>query len=174
MLRGVRLAICSGSAATRVSCLSTGLNPQKKPAISQRVKFVDQVRIVARGGTGGGGSSALFGRTGHHPRAAGGNGGSGGSVLLRATLQLTGLGSIPLHVEGGAGSHGGKQWMDGKRGADRVSTHVWARHADTHWGGMIYPDVPLPGRAAGRPGRRYATARIPPVRNRAHAPCRQC
>lgn len=58
---------------------------------------------------------------GHHPRAAGGNGAPGGSVVLRATRQLTGLGSIPLHVEAERGGHGGKQWMDGKKGADRVS-----------------------------------------------------
>jgi hypothetical protein len=118
---------------------------------------VDQVRVVARGGQGGGGSSALFGRTGmlgdspvckqhssssssstashigfnpttataaptagHHPRAAGGNGAPGGAVVLRATRQLTGLGSIPLHVDAERGGHGGKQWMDGKRGADTV------------------------------------------------------
>lgn len=36
----------------------------KKPPISQRVRFIDWLRIVARGGQGGGGSSALFGRTG--------------------------------------------------------------------------------------------------------------
>lgn len=58
---------------------------------------------------------------GHHPRAAGGNGAPGGSVVLRATRQLTGLGSIPLHVEAERGGHGGKQWMDGKKGPDRVS-----------------------------------------------------
>jgi len=57
---------------------------------------------------------------GHHPRAAGGNGAPGGSVLLRATRQLTGLGSIPLHVEAERGGHGGKQWMDGKKGVDKV------------------------------------------------------
>jgi hypothetical protein len=45
-------------------------------------------------------------------------------VVLRATRQLTGLGSIPLHVEAGRGGHGGKQWMEGKRGADRVSQHM--------------------------------------------------
>lgn len=36
----------------------------KKPPISQRVRFIDWLRVVARGGQGGGGSSALFGRTG--------------------------------------------------------------------------------------------------------------
>lgn len=41
-------------------------------------------------------------------------------MLLRATRQLTGLGSIPLHVEAERGGHGGKQWMDGKKGADKV------------------------------------------------------
>jgi hypothetical protein len=156
----------------------------KKPPISQKVKFIDQLRIVARGGQGGGGSSALFGRTGgsttrmttlqhswtsiqvysalattvffswqnklvslqplsahcnaslldptqqhcpagHHPRAAGGSGAPGGSVVLRATTQLTGLGSIPLHVEAERGGPGGKQWMEGKKGADKV------RHAHT-------------------------------------------
>lgn len=43
---------------------STGQVAQKKPYISQKVKFIDQLRVVARGGEGGGGSSALFGRTG--------------------------------------------------------------------------------------------------------------
>jgi hypothetical protein len=38
----------------------------KKPPISQRVRFIDWLRVVARGGQGGGGSSALFGRTGTH------------------------------------------------------------------------------------------------------------
>jgi hypothetical protein len=67
---------------------------------------------------------------GHHPRAAGGNGAPGGAVILRATKQLTGLGSIPLHVEAARGGSGGKQWMEGKRGADKVldvplGTLVW-------------------------------------------------
>jgi hypothetical protein len=44
--------------------------------------------------------------------------------VLRATGQLTGLGSIPLHVEAERGGHGGKQWMEGKRGADRVRQHT--------------------------------------------------
>eukprot|EP00879_Flechtneria_rotunda_P026538 GHRR01028303.1.p2 GENE.GHRR01028303.1~~GHRR01028303.1.p2 ORF type:complete len:101 (-),score=18.96 GHRR01028303.1:299-601(-) len=39
----------------------------KKPAISQKVKFVDQLKVVTRGGKGGGGASALFGRTGVKP-----------------------------------------------------------------------------------------------------------
>lgn len=64
--------------------------------------------------------------TGHHPRAAGGNGAPGGCVVLRATRQLTGLGSIPLHVEAERGGHGGKQWMDGKRGADKVGVPLGA------------------------------------------------
>ena len=41
-------------------------------------------------------------------------------MVLRATRQLTGLGSIPLHVEAPRGGHGGKQWMDGKKGPDKV------------------------------------------------------
>jgi hypothetical protein len=45
-------------------------------------------------------------------------------VVLRATTQLTGLGSIPLHVEAERGGPGGKQWMDGKRGADKVRNHA--------------------------------------------------
>lgn len=48
------------AAATATTSTAT----KKKPAISQKVKFVDQLRVVARGGQGGGGSSALFGRTG--------------------------------------------------------------------------------------------------------------
>eukprot|EP00775_Hariotina_reticulata_P006305 gene6305-6540_t len=44
--------------------------------------------------------------------------------------QLTGLGSLPLHVEADSGTHGGKQWMEGRRGADKVvpvpvGTLVW-------------------------------------------------
>jgi hypothetical protein len=46
-----------------VSWLSAVTN-RKKPPISQKVRFVDQLRVVAKGGHGGGGSSALFGRTG--------------------------------------------------------------------------------------------------------------
>jgi hypothetical protein len=46
-----------------VAWLSAVTNP-KKPPISQKVKFVDQLRVVAKGGHGGGGASALFGRTG--------------------------------------------------------------------------------------------------------------
>lgn len=48
-------ALLSTTAATTTS---------RKPPIPQNVKFVDQLRVVARGGQGGGGSSALFGRTG--------------------------------------------------------------------------------------------------------------
>jgi hypothetical protein len=67
---------------------------------------------------------------GHHPRAAGGNGAPGGAVILRASKQLTGLGSIPMHVEANRGGSGGKQWMEGRRGADKVvevplGTLVW-------------------------------------------------
>lgn len=36
----------------------------KKPPISQKVRFIDELRVTVRGGHGGGGSSALFGRTG--------------------------------------------------------------------------------------------------------------
>jgi hypothetical protein len=68
--------------------------------------------------------------SGHHPRAAGGNGAPGGAVILRASKQLTGLGSIPLHVEATRGGSGGKQWMEGRKGADKVvdvplGTLVW-------------------------------------------------
>ena len=35
-----------------------------KPALSQKVKFVDRLVVEVAGGTGGGGSSALFGRSG--------------------------------------------------------------------------------------------------------------
>lgn len=59
-------------------------------------------------------------RTGHHPRAAGGNGASGGLVILRASKHLTGLGTVPLHIDAERGGNGGKQWMDGKRGADKI------------------------------------------------------
>lgn len=54
----------AAAAAAALSTASSTQQPHKKPYISQKVKFVDQVRVVARGGQGGGGSSALFGRTG--------------------------------------------------------------------------------------------------------------
>lgn len=57
---------------------------------------------------------------GHHPRAAGGNGAPGGSVVLRASKHLTGLGTVPLHIEADRGGNGGKQWMDGRKGADKI------------------------------------------------------
>lgn len=41
-----------------------------KPPLSQKVRFIDRVRVEARGGTGGGGSAALFGRTGAAAAAA--------------------------------------------------------------------------------------------------------
>lgn len=54
----------SRSLGRTVLAYSTDQKVHKKPYISQKVKFVDQLRVVARGGQGGGGSSALFGRTG--------------------------------------------------------------------------------------------------------------
>lgn len=48
----------------RTLCSGSGGGRRIKPPLSQRVRFVDQLRIVARGGNGGSGSSALFGRTG--------------------------------------------------------------------------------------------------------------
>ncbi|KAF6260965.1 hypothetical protein COO60DRAFT_1637178 [Scenedesmus sp. NREL 46B-D3] len=128
-----------------VACLSAVTNP-KKPPISQKVRFIDQLRVAAKGGRGGGGSSALFGRT-------------GGAVILRASQQLTGLGSIPLHVEATRGGSGGKQWMEGRRGGDRMvgvplGTLVWQlvemRQAP---GGTALPHgvTPLPRTVAAAP-----------------------
>jgi hypothetical protein len=58
----------------RVFCATSALYAQRssalagtaahKPPLSQKVRFVDSTRIEIRGGKGGGGSSALFGRTG--------------------------------------------------------------------------------------------------------------
>lgn len=79
--------------------------------MSQRVRFLDRLVVEVAGGKGGGGASALFGRSGHHPRAAGGHGGRGGDVLLRGSAQLLGLRQLDARIEGNPGGAGGKQWM---------------------------------------------------------------
>jgi GTP-binding protein len=108
--------------------------------LSQKARFVDSLHLEAVGGQGGGGSSALFGRKGVHPRAAGGHGGRGGDVILRAAGgggggqggagRLRGLGAVPRRAVGGAGNSGGKQWKQGAAGRAAVvevpvGTRVW-------------------------------------------------
>jgi hypothetical protein len=55
----------SGDAQTAPPAANYALPKQRdKPALSQKVKFVDRLVVEVAGGSGGGGSSALFGRTG--------------------------------------------------------------------------------------------------------------
>jgi hypothetical protein len=61
-MRRVISAVVVGAAR----CLAT----DSKPPLSQKVRFIDRVRVEARGGDGGGGSSALFGRSGAASPAA--------------------------------------------------------------------------------------------------------
>ena len=86
--------------------------------------FVDHIRIYAKAGDGGSGSSS-FRREAHVPRGGpdGGDGGDGGSVILRAdehTASLVAFFYDPklLARDGGRGK--GKQ-MSGKTGASHIA-----------------------------------------------------
>jgi GTP-binding protein len=88
--------------------------------------FVDEVRIVVRGGNGGNGCIS-FRREKFVPKGGpdGGDGGMGGSVILRAVegeSSLVNLYYLP-HYEGGNGGHGMGRKRHGACGSDRV-VHV--------------------------------------------------
>jgi hypothetical protein len=54
----------SGFHTSNHSLLSALKGPSSRPPLSQKVKFIDQLRVEVQGGNGGDGASALFGRTG--------------------------------------------------------------------------------------------------------------
>ena len=85
--------------------------------------FIDQARLVVRGGKGGNGCSA-FRREKYDPRGGpdGGDGGHGGSVLLRANTNLATLLDFPPRTVYTA-DHGGRglgKNCHGKNGRDLV------------------------------------------------------
>lgn len=86
--------------------------------------FVDHIRIYAKAGDGGAGSSS-FRREAHVPRGGpdGGDGGDGGSVILRADEHTASLVSFfydPKLVAKDGGRGKGKK-MFGKAGANRIA-----------------------------------------------------
>lgn len=86
-------------------------------------QFIDYVKIFARSGNGGGGSSHLA-RFARNPKGGpdGGDGGKGGSVIARGNRNLWTLLHLRYtkHVFAGNGEHGQKNQCFGKNGADAI------------------------------------------------------
>src|SRR6266545_688746 len=85
--------------------------------------FVDEVTVIARGGRGGDGSSALL-REPFKPRGGpdGGDGGRGGDVVFEVSSgvrDLSWLADHP-HQRASSGSAGGKSKRTGGEGEDLV------------------------------------------------------
>jgi GTP-binding protein len=85
--------------------------------------FVDEVTVIARGGRGGDGSSALL-REPFKPKGGpdGGDGGRGGDVVFEVSTgvrDLAWLGDHP-HQRAGSGRNGGKSGRSGADGEDLV------------------------------------------------------
>jgi GTPase len=85
--------------------------------------FVDQAKILVRGGKGGNGCVS-FRREKYVPRGGpnGGDGGDGGSVILQSDAALSTLLDLRYHAYNVAadGAHGKGKDMHGKRGEDLV------------------------------------------------------
>jgi len=85
--------------------------------------FLDQARLVVKGGAGGRGVIS-FRREAHVPRGGpdGGDGGHGGSVILRVDSGMTTLSDFRFRklIEAESGAPGGGKNKSGKAGADLV------------------------------------------------------
>jgi GTP-binding protein len=100
--------------------------------------FVDQVKILVRGGRGGNGCMS-FRREKYVPRGGpdGGNGGDGGSVVLQSDVSLQTLLDLRYHIFNFAssGAHGKGKDMQGRRGEDlliRVPVGTMVHDPETH------------------------------------------
>lgn len=112
------------------------------------MKFIDEVKILVRGGDGGRGCVA-FRREPFRPRCgpSGGNGGDGGDVIMETDPGLYTLLDLrynPRHLAG-RGTHGGgndKTGRNGKSKVIRVPVGTIVRDNDT---GDILADLTAPG-----------------------------
>jgi small GTP-binding protein len=88
---------------------------------STSIKFVDKMRMVAKGGDGGKGSLSLLPvARKHRLKPDGGHGGNGGSVVLVATPNLTSLNGLQHHLSGTKGGNGTSQICHGKAGKNTI------------------------------------------------------
>jgi small GTP-binding protein len=88
---------------------------------STSIKFVDKMRMVAKGGDGGKGSLSLLPvARKHRLKPDGGHGGNGGSVVLVATPNLTSLNGLQHHRTGHKGGNGTSQMCHGKAGSNTI------------------------------------------------------
>ncbi|XP_066240421.1 mitochondrial ribosome-associated GTPase 2 [Saccopteryx leptura] len=95
--------------------------PNRKKLLSEKKlkrHFVDQRRVLIRGGRGGDGASCFH----SEPRKEfggpdGGDGGSGGHVILRVDRQVKSLSSVLSRYQGFDGEHGGRKNCFGRSGA---------------------------------------------------------
>jgi small GTP-binding protein len=88
---------------------------------STSIKFVDKMRMVAKGGDGGKGSLSLLPvARKHRLKPDGGHGGNGGSVVLVATPNLTSLNGLQHHLTGNKGGNGTSQMCHGKAGKNTI------------------------------------------------------
>src|SRR5947208_16983858 len=86
-------------------------------------QFVDEARLLARGGDGGNGA-ASFRREKYRPKGGpdGGNGGDGGSVVLRVTPGVATLAELARnpHVRAERGRHGQGSDKHAPAAADQI------------------------------------------------------
>ncbi|KAM7126347.1 mitochondrial ribosome-associated GTPase 2 isoform 1-T3 [Molossus nigricans] len=119
---------------------------RKKPLSEKKLKrhFVDQRRVLVRGGRGGDGVSCFH----SEPRKEfggpdGGDGGNGGHVILRVDRQVKSLSSVLSQYQGFDGEHGGRKNCFGRSGAllhVRVPVGTLVKE-----GGEVVADLSRPG-----------------------------
>uniref|UniRef100_A0A8D1DGZ2 Mitochondrial ribosome-associated GTPase 2 n=1 Tax=Sus scrofa TaxID=9823 RepID=A0A8D1DGZ2_PIG len=156
---GDRGATLIPRASNRTACRRKGgkgplkwpLGPQRDlgsqgraPCSLQKRHFVDQRRVLVRGGRGGDGASCFH----SEPRKEfggpdGGDGGSGGHVILKVDRQVKSLSSVLSRYQGCDGEDGGRKNCSGRNGAllyVRVPVGTLVKE-----GGQVLADLSHPG-----------------------------
>ncbi|XP_020933868.1 mitochondrial ribosome-associated GTPase 2 isoform X1 [Sus scrofa] len=121
--------------------------PSGKKLLSEKKlkrHFVDQRRVLVRGGRGGDGASCFH----SEPRKEfggpdGGDGGSGGHVILKVDRQVKSLSSVLSRYQGCDGEDGGRKNCSGRNGAllyVRVPVGTLVKE-----GGQVLADLSHPG-----------------------------
>ncbi|XP_047626666.1 mitochondrial ribosome-associated GTPase 2 isoform X1 [Phacochoerus africanus] len=121
--------------------------PSGKKLLSEKKlkrHFVDQRRVLVRGGRGGDGASCFH----SEPRKEfggpdGGDGGSGGHVILKVDRQVKSLSSVLSQYQGCDGEDGGRKNCSGRNGAllyVRVPVGTLVKE-----GGQVLADLSHPG-----------------------------
>ncbi|PRW39081.1 putative GTP-binding mitochondrial [Chlorella sorokiniana] len=102
--------------------LSTFQDTSDQQQQAKDKRYVDRLKITARGGKGGNGCTSFYqgASRGRHAVADGGSGGDGGSVVIRAVSNMKSLAGVQQLYKAEAGLHGTKQRQHGRAGKDTV------------------------------------------------------